>query len=101
MSVNAKINLAGSDTRGFAVGLDEAFGYSGVALGTWITGVIAAQYGLRPAPFYFHALVIVLALVAAVLFVEETLSYAEAEADGESDDEDADLPFVEILMRTT
>lgn len=101
MSVNAKIDLAGSDARGFAVGLDEAFGYGGVALGTWITGVIAAQYGLRPVPFYFLAGVIVLALVAAVLFVEETLPYAQAEADGESDDEDADLPFVAILKRAT
>ena len=40
MSVNAKIDLAGDDARGFAVGLDEAFGYGGVAVGTWITGVI-------------------------------------------------------------
>ena len=101
MSVNAKIDLAGSDARGFAVGLDEAFGYGGVALGTWITGVIAAQYSLQPEPFYFLAGVIVLALVAAVLFVEETLPYAQAEADGEEDDVDADLPFREILRRAT
>lgn len=101
MSVNAKIDLAGSDARGFAVGLDEAFGYGGVALGAWITGVIAAQYGLRPVPFYFLAGVIVLALVAAVLFVEETLPYAQAEADEETDDMDAELPFVAILKRAT
>jgi MFS family permease len=101
MSVNAKIDLAGSDARGFAVGLDEAFGYGGVALGTWITGVIAAQYGLQPAPFYFLAGVIVLALIAAVLFVEETLPYAEVEADSEEDGVDADLPFREVLKRAT
>ena len=101
MSVNAKIDLAGSDARGLAVGLDEAFGYGGVALGTWITGVVAAQYGLRTAPFYFLAGVIVLALVAAVLFVDETLPYAQAEADGEEDHVDADLPFREILKHAT
>jgi MFS family permease len=101
MSVNAKIDLAGGDARGFAVGLDEAFGYGGVALGAWVTGVIAARYGLRPAPVYFLAAVIVLALLVAVLFVEETLPYAEAEADGEPDGADADLPFGEVLKRAT
>lgn len=103
MSVNAKIDLAGSDERGFAVGLDEAFGYGGVAVGTWITGVIAAQpqYGLRPEPFYFLAGVIVIALIVAVLFVEETVSYAEAEADSEADETNADLQFVEVVKRAT
>lgn len=101
MSVNAKIDLAGSDARGFAVGLDEAFGYGGVAIGTWVTGVIAAQYSLRPEPFYFLAGVVVVALVVSVLFVEETLPYARTEAEGEIDDADADLPFREILKRAT
>lgn len=101
MSVNANIDLAGSDVRGLAVGLDEAFGYGGVALGAWLTGVIAARYGLRPAPFYFLAGVIVVALVVAILFVDETLPYAQAEADDGSDETDADLPFVEILKRVT
>ena len=106
MSVNAKIDLAGADTRGFAVGLDEAFGYGGVAVGAWITGVIAAEYGLRPAPFYFLGVVVVLALVVAVLFVEETLPYAEAEAESsaagaDAGHDDADLPFREVLKRAT
>ena len=101
MSVNAKIDLAGSEARGFAVGLDESFGYGGVAVGAWVTGVIAAEYGLRPEPFYFLAGVVVLALIGAVLFVEETLPYAETEADSETDDSDADLPFAEVLKRAT
>ncbi|MDS0301055.1 MFS transporter [Halogeometricum sp. S1BR25-6] len=102
MSVNAKIDLAGNDARGFAVGLDEAFGYGGVAVGTWVTGVLAARYGLRPEPFYFLAGVVVFALVVSVLFVEETLPYARAEAGAEDDGEtDADLPFRSILKRAT
>lgn len=101
MSVNAKIDLAGSEARGFAVGLDEAFGYGGVAVGTWITGVIAAQYGLRPEPFYFLAGVIVLALGVSILFVDETLPYAKAEADGHEENEDNNLPFGEVLKRAT
>ncbi|MFB6295820.1 MAG: MFS transporter, partial [Halobacteriales archaeon] len=51
MAINAKIDLAGPDQRGLAVGIDEAFGYSGVAAGTWITGLIAGQWSLRPEPF--------------------------------------------------
>ena len=101
MSVNAKIDLAGSDSRGLAVGLDEAFGYSGVAIGAWATGIIAARYGLRPAPFYFLAGVIVLALVISVLSVKETLPYAEAEAENRTSETDAELPFRSILKRAT
>ena len=51
MSMISKIELAGPDQRGLAAGIDEAFGYTGVAVGAWLTGVIAAQYGLRPEPF--------------------------------------------------
>ena len=102
MSVNAKIDLAGNEARGLAVGLDEAFGYSGVAVGTWVTGLLAAQYGLRPEPFYFLAGVIVIALVVSVLFVEETLPFAQAEAESEKNSgTDANLPFRSVLKRAT
>ncbi|WP_411967059.1 MFS transporter [Haloferax sp. YSSS75] len=103
MSVNAKIDLAGGERRGLAVGLDEAFGYGGVAVGSWVTGIIAGQYGLRPAPFVFLVGVVLLGLFVAIFFVEETLPYAEAEAEASAadDDADADLPFVDILKRAT
>ncbi|ODR80636.1 MFS transporter [Haladaptatus sp. W1] len=98
MSVNAKIDLAGSDARGLAVGLDEAFGYGGVAVGSWVTGVIAAQYGLRPEPFYVLLGVVVLATLVSLFFVEETLPYARTETDGEDDEE---LSFSEVVERAT
>jgi len=99
MAVNAKIDLAGPDQRGLAVGIDEAFGYTGVAAGTWITGLIAARTALRPEPFYFLAVVVVLALLLSVLLVRETLQYAERE--GDTDDTDADLPFWQVFRRAT
>jgi MFS family permease len=99
MAVNAKIDLAGPDQRGLAVGIDEAFGYTGVAAGTWITGVIAARTALRPEPFYLLAAVVVLALLLSALLVKETLQYAEME--GDADDTDADLPFWQVLRRAT
>ncbi len=81
MSVNAKIDLVGSARRGLAVGLDEAGGYGGMALGALITAYLAAAFGLRPAPFLFAALVIALALLMGAVLMEETLPYAGAEAE--------------------
>ncbi|MBB6647075.1 MFS transporter [Halobellus ruber] len=99
MAINAKIDLAGADQRGLAVGIDEAFGYTGVAVGAWITGVIAGQSSLRPEPFYFLAVVVVLAFLISIFLIRETVQYARAEAD--DDHHDANLPFNEVLKRAT
>jgi MFS family permease len=103
-SMIAKIEMAGPDQRGTAAGLDEAFGYTGVAAGAWITGVIAAWTNLRPEPFYFLAAVIVVALLIAVFWIEETLPYAQVEAENHHDGEggqEADLRFAEIVKQAT
>ena len=99
MAINAKIDLAGPDQRGLAVGIDEAFGYTGVAAGAWITGVIAARTNLRPEPFYFLAVVVVLAFLISIFLIKETVQYAEAE--GDDDHHDANLPFMDVLKRAT
>jgi MFS family permease len=101
MSMTSKIELAGPEEHGLAAGIDEAFGYTGVAVGTWLTGVIATSYSLRPEPFYFLMAVIVLALFLAVFWVEETLPYAQAEAANGEAQENAELPFGEIVRRAT
>jgi MFS family permease len=100
MAINAKIDLAGPQQRGLAVGIDEAFGYTGVAAGAWITGLIAGQWSLRPEPFYFLAVVVVLAFLIAIFLIEETVQYAQAEIDDE-DHHDANLPFVDVVRRAT
>jgi len=100
MAINAKIDLAGPDQRGLAVGIDEAFGYAGVAAGAWITGLIAGQFSLRPEPFYFLAVVVLLAFLISIFLIEETVQYARAEIDDEGH-HDANLPFVEVLQRAT
>ncbi|MEF8799636.1 MAG: MFS transporter [Halolamina sp.] len=99
MAINAKIDLASPGERGLAVGIDEAFGYSGVAVGAWVTGLIASQYSLRPEPFYFLAIVVVLAFLISVFLIRETLQFAQAEADDEH--RDANLPFIAVLKRAT
>lgn len=101
MAVNAKIDLAGPEQRGLAVGIDESFGYTGVAVGAWVTGVIAARTSLRPEPFYFLAAVIVFAVILSVFLVNETVQYARAEAENNGDETDANLPFVEVFKRAT
>nr|WP_303648646.1 MFS transporter [Haloarchaeobius litoreus] len=100
MAINAKIDIAGPEQRGLAVGIDEAFGYGGVAVGAWVTGVIAAGTNLRPEPFYFLAVVVVLALLIAVFLIRETVQLARAEID-DDDHHDANLPFREVLKRAT
>jgi MFS family permease len=99
MAINAKIDLAAPHQRGLAVGIDEAFGYSGVAVGAWITGLIAAQWSLRPEPFYFLAVVVVLAFLISVFLIKETVQFAHAEGDDEH--HDANLQFNEVLKRAT
>ncbi|WP_440008393.1 MFS transporter [Halomicrococcus sp. SG-WS-1] len=99
MAINAKIDLASPDQRGLAVGIDEAFGYTGVAAGAWITGVIAGRTNLRPEPFYFLAAVVVLAFLISVFLIKETVHLAQLE--GDDDHHDANLPFNEVLKRAT
>ncbi|CAN5170721.1 hypothetical protein BH18ACT5_BH18ACT5_13580 [soil metagenome] len=50
-TVIMKIDLAGPQRRGLAMGLNEAAGYLAVSGTALATGYIAARYGLRPEPF--------------------------------------------------
>jgi len=100
MAINAKIDLASPDQRGLAVGIDESFGYTGVAVGAWITGVIASQWSLRPEPFYFLAIVVVLAFLISVFLIKGRRSSTRRPRD-DDDHHDANLPFNEVLKRAT
>ncbi len=97
MSMVSKIDLARNEERGLAVGLDEAFGYTGVAIGAWLTGVIAAEYSLRPEPFYLLLLVIIIGTLLALFFIKDTLPLAQAEAEASAATADADLSFGEVV----
>jgi MFS family permease len=93
-TVIMKIDLVGPHRRGFAMGLNEAAGYGAVAATALATGFIAAQSGLRPAPFYLGIAFVALGLGLSTLFVRETRGHAEAEAlnhVGRTDGSDAHL----------
>ncbi len=47
MTVIMKIDLVGPKRRGLALGLNEFAGYFAVGVTSWVTGYLAAQYGLR------------------------------------------------------
>ncbi|MGI9644648.1 MAG: MFS transporter, partial [Ilumatobacteraceae bacterium] len=79
-TVIMKIDLVGPAKRGLAMGLNEAAGYGAVAATALATGYIAAEYGLRPEPFFLGAAFAALGLGISTLFVRETKGYAELEA---------------------
>ena len=75
-----KIDLVGPARRGLAMGLNEAAGYGAVAVTALATGYIAADYGLRPAPFFLGLAYAALGLGLSTLFVRETRGHARLEA---------------------
>jgi MFS family permease len=75
-----KVDLVGPRRRGLALGLNEFAGYLAVGVTSWATGYIAAQYALRPQPFYPGIAIAVGGLGLSVLFARETLGHARLEA---------------------
>jgi MFS family permease len=79
-TVIMKIDLAGPERRGLAMGLNEAAGYLAVAVTAYLTGLIAAHAGLRPEPFYLGLAYAGLGLGLSALLVRETRGHAQLEA---------------------
>ena len=80
MTVVMKIDLAGPEQRGLAMGLNEAAGYMAVSMTALATGFIAAQAGLRPEPFYLGIAYAALGLGLSTFAVRETRQHAVHEA---------------------
>ncbi|MCB9706739.1 MAG: MFS transporter [Myxococcales bacterium] len=79
-TVIMKIDLVGPRQRGLAMGLNEFAGYFAVAAAALATGWIAADYALRPAPFYLGIAFVALGLGLSALAVRETRHHAAEEA---------------------
>ena len=80
MTVIMKIDLVGPKRRGLALGLNEFAGYFAVGVTSWVTGYLAAQYGLRPQPFYLGVGIAIVVLLGAMFVVRETHGFARLEA---------------------
>ena len=100
MTVIMKIDLVGPRTRGLAVGLNEFAGYLAVGVTAFLTGYIAAHYGLRPAPFYLGIGYAILGLALSVLLVRDTRDHVRLEARG-NQQQIAPTNFWEIFSLTS
>ena len=78
-TVVMKMDLVGEKQRGFAMGLNEFAGYIAVAAVAFLTGWIAADYGLRPYPFYIGILLSVFGLLCSWLLIRDTRHHVAAE----------------------
>jgi len=79
-TVIMKIDLAGPERRGLAMGLNEFAGYLAVALSALATGYVAARWGLRPEPFYLGVGFVLVGLMFSAVLVRETHGHARHEA---------------------
>src|SRR6266571_4030864 len=75
-----KVDLVGPKSRGLAVGFNEFAGYLTVGVTAFLTGYIAAHYGLRPAPFYLGIGYAILGLALSALLVRDTRDHVRLEA---------------------
>jgi MFS family permease len=102
-TVVMKIDLVGPRQRGLAMGLNEAAGYGAVAITAWLAGYLAANYGLRPAPFLLGLSYALIGLALSVVLVRETRDYARLEAASHpaGTGTDAALSNRDIFVRTS
>jgi MFS family permease len=78
MTVTSQIDLAASNQRGLAVGINEATGYIAVGVAGFGAAWLAHQFGARPALLAFGLVTIVVALTC-LLWTRDTLAWVKAE----------------------
>jgi MFS family permease len=100
-TVIMKIDLAGPERRGLAMGLNEFAGYGAVALSALATGYVAAVWGLRPEPFYLGVAFVAIGLVLSVLLVRETHAHARHEAEDHAVPVPPALSQREVFVKTS
>ena len=79
-TVVMKIDLAGENQRGLAMGLNESAGYLAVAIVAFTTGWVASRYGLRPYPFIIGIALSVLGLLASWFLIKDTRKHVATES---------------------
>lgn len=100
-TVIMKIDLAGPERRGLAMGLNECAGYFALGASALATGYLAASYGLRPQPFYLGIGFVLAGLLLSALPVRETQGHAQHEAQTGSTASPSGLAAAEVFARTS
>lgn len=98
-TVIMKIDLAGPQQRGLAMGLNEFAGYLAVAASALATGWLATRYGLRPQPFYLGLAYVAFGLLLSVFLVSETRFHAAHEGQRHRPGETVALPSQAEIFR--
>jgi len=106
MTVNMKIDLVGKERRGLALGLNEFAGYVSVAVVGFVTGYLAATYGLKPYPFYLGIAFAMLGLVISWVIVKDTRKFTELEIKNDLSKENVNvskpnLNFKQVFIQTS
>jgi MFS family permease len=79
MTVVMKIDLAGPQRRGLALGLNEAAGYLGVAAAAFATGVLATSFAPRTVVWVGATLIVGAGLLVSVFAVRDTSAHVAYE----------------------
>ncbi len=77
MTQTSKLDITRADQRGLTMGLNEFSGYVGVALAGVLTAYVAEALGARLGLLVFGLTVIGVALVLTVVWVKDTLPWAQ------------------------
>lgn len=100
MTVIMKVDLVGPKSRGLAVGLNESAGYLAVGVTAFLTGYLAAEYGLRPVPIYLGVGYAIAGSLLSILLVRDTRDHVRVEI-GENPREAAMIGFWEVFALTS
>ena len=79
MTVVMKIDIVGPRRRGFALGLNEAAGYGGVALAAGLSGWLAAEFAARDVVIVAGAAIALTAFLLSLLFVHDSGAHVALE----------------------
>jgi MFS family permease len=101
MTVVMKIDLVGPKRRGLALGLNEAFGYGGLALAALLTGLLAADFAAQDVMAVAGACVAVTGLLLSVLFVRDTAPHVSLEQERHHSDADEEPPSLRAAFART
>ena len=92
MTVVMKIDLVGPERRGFALGLNEAAGYGGVAAAAALSGWLAAEFLARDVLVAAGFAIAVVALLLSIVFVRDTAAHVATEQARDHGDADSSEP---------
>jgi MFS family permease len=99
MTVIMKIDLAGPDRRGLAMGINEFAGYLAVALAAIVSGFAASTWGLRAGPAYAGFGIATLGLVITSVWVRDTELHSRLE-EVERGPAGSPVSIIQVLKRS-